>query len=365
MRGGTSKGLMFRRDVLPADEGDWTPLLLAAMGSPDPYRRQLNGMGGGSSSLSKVCVVGPPSVGQADVDFTFAQVQVDRALVDYSGTCGNMTAAVAPFALHAGLLRRSDGDTAVLIHSTNTHKLIRARFEVRDGLAVEVGDFTIPGVSGSGAPVRLDFLDPGGSGGGRLLPTGSPVDRLPTPAATFSASLIDAGNPCVFVKAAQLGLSGTERPEELANRGSLLDELEVIRRAASVAMGLTPSLEVAGQRPLTPLIGILGSPETYVAEDGRTIDARDYDLSARFISNGQPHRAVPGTGLLCLSVAARLTASVAEALSTGEGASLRIGSPAGVVIGDACVEARGDGWHAVSAAIYRTFRRLFTGEVIL
>jgi 2-methylaconitate cis-trans-isomerase PrpF len=356
---------MFRSDALPADQAEWTPLLLAAMGSPDPYRRQLNGMGGGSSSLSKVCVVGPPSVGQADVDFTFAQVQIDRALVDYSGTCGNMTTAVAPFALDAGMLRRSNGDTAVLIHNTNTHKLISARFEVRDGLAVEAGDFAIPGVAGTGAPVRLDFLDPGGSGGGELLPTGSAIDRLPTPVGTFRASMVDAANPCVFVQAAELSLSGNERPAELATRGPLLERLEAIRRAASVAMGLTPSLEAAGQRPHTPLIGILGSPETYLAEDGSTIDGNDYDLSARFISNGQPHRAIPGTGLLCLSVAARLTASAAQTLLRAEGRSLRFGTPAGVVVGDARVEAGRAGWRAVSAATTRTFRRLFAGEVFL
>jgi 2-methylaconitate cis-trans-isomerase PrpF len=365
MRGGTSKALMFRRDALPADRIEWDPLLLTAMGSPDPYGRQLNGMGGGLSSLSKVCVVGPSERAGADVDFTFAQVQIGRSLVDYSGNCGNMSAAIGPFALHAGLIERSDGDASVLVHNTNTAKLMRALFAVREGLAVEEGDFAIPGVAGAGAPVRLDFLDPGGSATGTLLPTGSPIDELVTPLGTFTVSIIDSGNVCVFLRSVDLGLTGMEPPEQLDADTDSLATIATIRAYASVAMGLTGSIEEALNRPLTPFIAVLGAPGSYTTSDGQTVDGDAYDLSARFVSNGQPHRAVPGTGALCLAVAARLPGTVAAALCAASNAGLRVGTPAGVVQVEADVEARGDEWHAVSATSFRTFRRLFTGQVFV
>jgi 2-methylaconitate cis-trans-isomerase PrpF len=365
MRGGTSKALMFRRDALPGDRGEWDPLLLTAMGSPDPYGRQLNGMGGGLSSLSKVCVVGPSERTAVDVDFTFAQVQIGRGLVDYSGNCGNMSAAIGPFALHAGLIERPDGDASVLVHNTNTAKLVRAEFTVREGLAVEHGDFAIPGVGGTGAPVRLDFLDPGGSATGKLLPTGSPTDELVTPLGTFTISIVDAGNVCVFVRAADLGLTGTEPPEQLDVDADALAALGTIRTHASVAMGLTGSIEEALNRPLTPFIAVLGPPGSYTTSDGQTVDGGAYDLSARFVSNGQPHRAVPGTGALCLAVAARLPKTVPATLCDASDSGLRVGTPAGIVPVEADVEARDDQWHALSATSFRTARRLFTGHVFV
>lgn len=366
MRGGTSKALMLDRADLPADRAEWDPLLLAAMGSPDPYGRQLNGMGGGLSSLSKVCVVGPSSHPDADVDFTFAQVQIREALVDYSGNCGNMSAAIGPFALDLGLLQRTDGDATVMVHNTNTGKLVRSTFRVVDGYAVNSGDLAVPGVGGTGAAVRLDFLNPGGSATGQLLPTSRPIDQLATDRGTFMVSMVDAGNACVFVAAQELGLTGSESLEFLDADAEALATIATIRRHASVAMGLTADVTAAGRRPLTPFIAVLGAPRDYVTSDDRAVASADYGLAVRFVSNGQPHRAVPGTGALAIAVAARLPGTVAAALAAARGGTgIAVGTPAGVVEIDAVVTTGADGWLAESATSYRTFRRLFAGEVFV
>src|SRR5687767_8030311 len=210
MRGGTSKALMLHLRDLPADRPAWDAIFLTAMGSPDPHGRQLNGMGGGVSSLSKVCVLGPPSRPDADLDYTFAQVLVTEARVDYSGNCGNMSSAVGPFAVEEGIVPAGDGERLVRIHNTNTKKIINATFRVKDGRAVVEGELEIPGVAGTGSPVRLDFLEPGGAVTGKLLPTGKPRDVLEIPGiGKVEASMVDAANPCVFLAAESLGLKGT------------------------------------------------------------------------------------------------------------------------------------------------------------
>jgi len=178
MRGGTSKAIMFRAEDLPPERERWDAILLGAIGSPDANGRQLDGMGGGLSSLSKVCVIGPPSREDADVDYTFAQVSVRTAAVDYSGNCGNMSSAVGPFAVDEGMVAVNGDAATVRIHNTNTRKIIVSRFATEGGLAAVEGDFVLPGVAGSGAPIRLDFLDPGGAGTGKLMHTGRPIDRI-------------------------------------------------------------------------------------------------------------------------------------------------------------------------------------------
>lgn len=364
MRGGTSKAVMLRRADLPADQSDWDPLLLAGMGSPDPYGRQLNGMGGGLSSLSKVCVVDASARPDADLDFTFAQVQIRRALVDYSGNCGNMTTAIGPFALHAKLIDRPDGPATVRIFNTNTAKLVKAHFDVVDGLACEDGAFEIPGVSGSGAPVRLEFIEPGGPATGRLLPTGRPADDLRTDRGTFTVSMVDAGNVCVFVSASQLGLTGVELPDEIESRPEVLATLASVRAHAAVEMGLAPSVAAAEDRPLTPFVAMVAAPSCYVGSNGAEVSADDYDLAVRYISNGQAHRAIPGTGALCSAVAARIPGSVAhDALRGAASGPIRLSTPAGVLTVESDVESDGTNVVARSATTYRTFRRLFTGEV--
>jgi len=365
MRGGTSKALVFHARDLPPDRADWAPIFLAAMGSPDPGGRQLDGMGGGVSSLSKVCVIGPPSRDDADIDYTFAQVAVRQAAVDYSGNCGNMSSAVGPFALDEGLVHATDGLALVRVHNTNTRKIIHASFPVHGGRAVESGDLAIPGVAGTGAPIRLDFLAPGGATTGRLLPTGATVDRLEVEGVgTIEVSLIDAANAVVFVAAESLGCTGRELPDELERNPGLLTRLARIREHASAAMGITPDLAAARAQPMIPFIALVAPPQAATTLSGDTIDADAVDVTLRFISNGQPHRALPLTGSLCSAVAARLPGSlVHRACRPDAGAALRLGMPSGVLTVDAEVAHDGTGWQATRGSFFRTARRLFDGHV--
>ena len=254
----------------------------AGMGSPDRHGRQLNGMGGGISSLSKVCIVGPPSRPDADVDYTFAQVMVNEARVDYSGNCGNMSSAIGPFAVAEGLFRAPEGATIVRIHNTNTSKIIHSAFSVTDGEADDAGDLEIPGVSGQGAPIRLDFVDPGGATTGKLLPTGSVIDKLDIPGlGSVEVSMVDAANACVFVNAVALGLVGTELPEATARNGSLLEKLNDIRTHASVAMGITPDLAAARAKRLVPFVGFVSFAQDSDTLSGVPIEAVKVDVTAR------------------------------------------------------------------------------------
>jgi 2-methylaconitate isomerase len=366
MRGGTSKAIMFRREDLPEDLEAWAPIFLAAIGSPDPNGRQLDGLGGGVSSLSKVCVIGPSSRPDADVDYTFAQVSVKDATVDYKGNCGNMSSAVGPFAVDEGLVPASGTEAVVRIHNTNTRKIIVSRFALDDGAAAVEGDFALPGVAGTGAPVRLEFLAPGGAGTGRLLPTGSAVDRLEVPGlGPVAVSLVDAANPCAFVAATDLGLTGAELPQDLDNDAVTLARLEDIRRAASVAMGIAASLEEAARIVSIPKIALVSAPQDAPLLTGRTLAAGDMDIGVRMISVGQPHRAVPLTGAMCLAVATRIAGSVPATLArpaTGPGADIRIGQASGLTVVGAVVRNEG-GWVADRAVVYRTARRLMDGFV--
>jgi 2-methylaconitate cis-trans-isomerase PrpF len=266
MRGGTSKAVVFRAEDLPADRAAWDAIFLAVMGSPDKYRRQLDGMGGGISSLSKICVVARSTRPDADVDYTFAQVSVDEPLVDYSGNCGNMSAAIGPFAVEEGLVKASqDGEAAVRIHNTNTGKLIVSRFRMREGKVEIVGDMRLDGVPGTGAPIRLDFVEPGGSKTGRLLPTGRPQDRLDIEGfGAIEVSLIDAANPCAFVRASDLGCEGPEMPEALEGNEQVMRWLESVRRSASVKMGFAATVQEAGSIPSVPKVAMIAPPQEYV-----------------------------------------------------------------------------------------------------
>ena len=366
MRGGTSKAIMFHARDLPADRAEWDAIFMAALGTPDPNGRQLNGMGGGVSSLSKICVLGPPTRDDADIDYTFAQVLIREARVDWKGNCGNMSSAVGPFAVDEGLVRAT-GDTAtVRIHNTNTRKIIRATFPLENGQAKVVGDLAIPGVAGTGAPVRLDFLAPGGATTGRLLPSGRVVDVLDVPGfGPIEASLVDAANAGAFIRARDVGLTGRELPDELDANPEMLKLLDAIRRQASVRMGIAPDIEAARSISTVPYIGFVSPPAAAPTLSGETIAAEAIDLAARIISNGQPHRALPLTGSLCTAVAARIAGSVvAECLppDTAEG-PLRIGMPSGILTVGADVAQEDGAWVARSGSFYRTARRLFDGRV--
>lgn len=367
MRGGTSKGLLFRADDLPADPARWDPIFCAAMGSPDPNGRQLNGMGGGLSSLSKVCVVGRPSRADADIDYTFAQVAVREARVDMNGNCGNMSSAVGPFAVDEGLIKAADGSVTVRIHNTNTRKIIHSTFEVRDRRAVQNGDFTIPGVAGTGAPIRLEFLEPGGAITGKLLPTGDVIEELDVPGVgRIDVSMVDAGNACAFVRAESLGLTGTESPDQIERDARVMEALLAIRAHASVRMGIAPDVATARARAATPSIGIVAPPAAWTSLSGESFGVEAADLSVRMISSNQPHRALPLTASLCIAVAASLPDSLVNKVQRQtQPGPLRLAMPSGVLAVNADVRKDRDGWYAQAGSFFRTARRLFEGRVCL
>jgi len=369
MRGGTSNAVVFNAKNLPRDRAQWDEIFLAAIGSPDPYGRQLDGMGGGVSSLSKVCVVGPSSRDDADIDYTFAQVQVKEAKVEYGANCGNMSAAMGPFAVDEGLVKVSGKEALVRVHNTNTKKLIWSRFPLDDGLSAVDGDLAIPGVAGTGAPVKLEFREPGGATTGKLLPTGNVVDVLDVPGyGKVKVSMVDAANASVFVNAADLGIRGTELPDEIDANPELLKKLSAIRVAASVAMGIARNPEEAAKRAAVPFVGFVSHPQDATTLTGETIKGASVDLTGRMMSNGQPHRALPLTCSLCMAVAARLEGSVvhqATRPADNPEAEIRIAMPSGVLTVAATVRKLEGQWHAEQGAFYRTQRRMFQGHVLV
>ena len=367
MRGGTSKALIFKETDLPPQPSARRGLFLAAMGSPDPGGRQLDGMGGGISSLSKVCIVGPPSRADADVDYTFVQVGVREPVVDMNGNCGNMSSAIGPFAVDEKLAPApNEGPVTVRIHNTNTGKIIHSHFQIRNGVAAVNGDTKITGVAGQGSGIRLDFMDPGGSKGRGLLPTGRPVDKLDFPGGRVTASLVDSANACVFVKASDLEMSALESPDFLDASPDILDALEKIRCAASVAMGMTPDVEAAARIRSIPKVAVIGPPGNYRDLSGIAVPQSDYDVSVRMISMGQPHRAVPLTGAMCAASAARIPGTVIHDCLRGDSNVIRIGAPSGVLMVEAEVRSQENRLpEVIRASVWRTARRLMEGFVMI
>jgi 2-methylaconitate cis-trans-isomerase PrpF len=352
MRGGTSRALFFHAGDLPRDAAPRDAILLRALGSPDPYGRQLDGLGGGISSLSKACIIGPPSHPGADIDYTFAQIEVSRPVVDYKGNCGNCSSAVGPFAIDERLLAPSEPETAVRIHNTNTKKLIVARVPVTEGQAAVEGDFELPGVPGRGARIALDFLEPGGAVTGRLLPTGQARDVLDG----VEASLVDATNPVVFVRAKDLELTGTEAAADVDGNTAVMTRLERIRCLAAEAMGISGSAAV-------PKVAVVAPPAAFAALDGARYETDRVDVLARVISMGNCHRAFALTAAMCLAVAARIEGTVVqEAAGTPSARDLRLGHPSGVLPIAAEVA---PGPVATRVTVYRTARRLMEGFVTI
>lgn len=363
-RGGTSKAVMFRSGDLPPAAEDRDRLLLNVLGSPDPYGRQLNGLGGGVSSLSKALWVERSRRNDADIDYTFAQIAVDAPVVDYAANCGNMSSAVAPFAVEEGIFPVDDGEAMVRMYNVNTDKCVHAHFAVEGGRAVTEGDTEIPGVPGTGAPVRLDFLDPGGTVGKGLLPTGAAQETVET--AGFGAvpvSVVDAAVIGAFVPAENFGLTGAEPPEEIEARGDVMAALDDIRREAAVRVGMCESPVDA---PLAaPRIALVAAPARFTALDGRTFEPDSFDIAVRMVSMGKIHRAVMVTGAMCLAAAAAVEGAVPNTLATGTDGEgrLRIGNPSGVTPAAAAVSKRNGAWHAASTSALRTCRRLMEGFV--
>ncbi|KAL4945517.1 hypothetical protein BDV06DRAFT_184470 [Aspergillus oleicola] len=356
-RGGTSRAVFFKTSDLPPSQVDWSPIFRGVIGSPDPYGRQLDGLGGGISSLSKVCVVGPSAHPDADVDYTFAALGIKNTDVDFSSNCGNMVSAVGPFAVDSRIFaaqsgggdENGGGSATVRIHNTNTGKLIHATFPVVDGEAASNGGLAIDGVAGTAAPIQLDFINPAGSRTGKLLPTNAVKDTFDV----VEATCIDVANPCVFVKADDLGVSGTLTPDEITATPGLLERLDAIRRQAGVKMGLANSHEnVPGS---VPKIGIVSA--TIGKEEGKV------DLVVRALSVGQPHKAVPITVALALATAARLEGSTVNDVTSEkkvDTTGITIGHASGSILVGATFGEKGE---LEYATVFRTARRLFEGRI--
>lgn len=365
IRGGTSKGVFFHARDLPEDPAERDAIFLTVIGSPDPYGRQLDGMGGGYSSVSKAVVIAPSNRADADVDFTFAQVVVDKPLVDYAQTCGNLSSAVGPFAVDEGLVQVADGPAVVRVFNTNTSKIYHAHFDVRGGRAVEVGDFVLPGVSGSAARIRLDYVDPGGAMTRAFLPTGNPIDTFDVAGiGPVEASLVDATNPVVFVAASAMGKTATETPDALDADATFMAAMDDLRRQAGVAMGMAE--EPKGVPLSNPKIAILAPPAESVTIAGETVSASDHDILIRILSMEKCHKAVTGTGAMCLAAACGVEGSVPHRLRKGTEAKVRMASPSGVIELAADVAPTPDGgWQVRSISVERTQRRLMEGWVRL
>jgi len=367
IRGGTSKGVFFRAGDLPDDPRERDAILLRALGSPDPYERQLDGLGGGLSSLSKAVIIGASARDDADIDYTFAQVSVTEPLVDYAGTCGNLSSATGAFAIEEALIPAEDGENVVRVFNTNTQKIFHARFNVSDGEAIVEGEQTIPGVATVGARVALEFLSPGGSMTSGLLPTGNPVDEIQTASGErFEVSLVDATNPIVIVRAADVGITAAEQPDALETMSGWLDRLEAIRVAAGVRMGLGTTPDTVPQA--VPKIVAVASPQSFHDIQGIQVSADEVDITARAISMGRVHRALPLTLSMCVATACRISGTVAaeclnQALASD--ADVRIGNPSGVIAAGADVIQPGNNWDVERCRVIRTQRRLMEGSVLV
>ncbi|WP_434050775.1 MAG: PrpF domain-containing protein [Roseibium sp.] len=364
-RGGTSKAVVFNGADLPEGRGARDRIFLHVLGSPDAYGRQLNGMGGGLSSLSKVVIVKPSDRDDADVDYTFVQIAVDESLADYGSACGNMASCVGPFAVDDGMIDLAPGQTDALvrIYDTNTNRIYHSRFPVEGGKAVEEGYVSIPGVSGTGAPIVLEFLAPGGAATGKLLPTGNAVDALTVEGlGTVRASLVDAANPVVYVRASDLGKTATEQPGDLDGDVDLMTRIEAVRRAGAIAMGMAATPDDVKRS--NPKVAMLGPASRFRSLDGAGHDTATHDLNVRLVSMGNFHRAITLTGGMCTAVAAQVPGSLVQEIAGIDGKDLRVGTPSGVLTVTADVRIGADGPEALSAGTFRTQRRMMEGAVL-
>jgi len=373
MRGGTSKGVFFRASDLPSDPRERDAILLRVVGSPDPYGKQIDGMGAATSSTSKIVILAPSKRPDTDVDYLFGQVAIDRPLIDWSGNCGNLTAAVGPYAISEGWVKAPrEGTARVRIWQANIGKRILSHVPVRAGEVLEEGGFVLDGVAFPAAEIRLEFLDPGGAGeegqsAGAMLPTGNVADALEVPGAgRVEATLITAGNPTVFVDAAALGLKGNEPQARIDADRALLDKCEAIRAHAAVVMGLAASMREASDKRLhTPKIALVSRPQAYSASNGKAIGASDIDITIRMLSMGRLHHAVTGTGAVATAVACAIPGTLAHRmLATGADAlRTRLGHPSGTLTVGAAVARSGDEWVVERAVMSRSARRLMEGWV--
>ncbi|GAB2943010.1 MULTISPECIES: 2-methylaconitate cis-trans isomerase PrpF [Aquaspirillum] len=375
MRGGTSKGVFFRLQDLPAScqvPGEARDkLFMRVIGSPDPYSAHIDGMGGATSSTSKCVILSQSSVPDHDVDYLYGQVSIDKAFVDWSGNCGNLSTAAGAFAIHAGLVdpaRIPDNGTAVVrIWQANIQKTIIAHVPVVNGQVQESGDFELDGVTFPAAEIVLEFMDPSDDGeeGGSMFPTGNLVDDLEVPGVgTFKATMITAGIPTVFVNAADIGYTGTELREQINTDPEALKRFEAIRVAGALRMGLIKTPEEALKRQHTPKIAFVAPPTDYVASSGKTIQANEIDLLVRALSMGKLHHAMMGTAAVAIGTAAAIPGTLVNlAAGGGERQAVRFGHPSGTLrVGAEAKQVDGT-WTVTKAIMSRSARILMEGWV--
>ncbi|HXZ08916.1 MAG TPA: 2-methylaconitate cis-trans isomerase PrpF, partial [Paraburkholderia sp.] len=365
MRGGTSKGVFFRADSLPSDPVLRDKILLRVIGSPDPYEKQIDGMGAATSSTSKLVIVGPSSRPDCDVDYLFGAASIDKPVIDWSGNCGNLTSAVGPFAIAQGLVDAPrDGIATVRIWQANINAKIIAHVPMKEGQVVEEGDFELDGVTFPAAEIRIEFLDPGGSDDGEkaaggMFPTGSSLDVLDVPGyGAFRVTMINAGNPAIFIHAEDLGLRGNEMQTDVNSNAALLAKCEAIRAHAAVRMGLaTTAEEVTALRPHTPKLAFVSLPTRYVASSGKTVEPLHVDINARILSMGKLHHAMTGTGAVAIAVAAAIPGTAVNQLVAGKASDqIRFGHPSGVMAVGAQAEQRDGAWVVTKAIMSRSAR---------
>ncbi len=374
MRGGTSKGLFLNSENLPQDPVARDKLLLAAIGSPDPYGKQIDGLGGATSSTSKIVLIKPSEKEGFDVDYTFGHIAIDQPLIDYSGNCGNLSAAVGVFAIEQGMVevdpsRANLPDiTPVRVWQTNLSQKMVIHVPTSDGQVLYEDQYSIAGIPNNGSPIKVEFIKPG-TKNGTVLPTGHVTESLNLEnGCQITASLINAGNATVFLTAESLGLIGTELPDEINSDTALLEKVEKIRCAAAVAMGLAQTVEQAEKQPGTPKLSFVSKAKTYQTTQGCSLEANEMDLCARIFSMGKLHHAFTGTGAIAIAIAASIPGTlVADILEKDEDDSeiLHIGHSAGLIESSASVEKIDGHWIAHNASLLRTARTLMRGEVFI
>ena len=375
MRGGTSKGVFFRLQDLPAAARQPGPardaLLLRVIGSPDPYAKQIDGMGAATSSTSKTVILSPSTRPDHDVDYLFGQVSIDSAFVDWSGNCGNLSTAAGAFAIHAGFVdaQPRDGICTVRIWQANIGKTIVAHVPIARGEVQETGDFELDGVTFPAAEVPLEFIDPAdegdGEGGGAMFPTGKVVEELEVPGVgTLRATLINAGIPTIFVNAGDIGYTGTELQDAINGDAKALAMFETIRAHGAVKMGLIKDIGEAAKRQHTPKVAFVATPRDYTASSGKAVKAADVDLLVRALSMGKLHHAMMGTAAVAIGTAAAIPGTLVNlAAGGGERQAVRFGHPSGTLRVGAEARKVDSEWVVTKALMSRSARVLMEGWV--
>nr|WP_276315707.1 2-methylaconitate cis-trans isomerase PrpF [Ectothiorhodospira shaposhnikovii] len=373
MRGGTSKGVFFNLTDLP--EAAQVPgpardaLLLRVIGSPDPYGKQIDGMGGATSSTSKTVILSKSTRPDHDVDYLFGQVSIDTAFVDWSGNCGNLTAAVGAFGISAGLVDPGripdNGIATVRIWQANIGKTIIAHIPITDGAVQETGDFELDGVTFPAAEVQIEFMEPADDTGGSMFPTGNLVDDLDVPGlGTLKATMINAGIPTIFVNAEDIGYTGTELQEAINGDAEALERFETLRAHGALRMGLISDLKEAAQRQHTPKVAFVAGPKDYVSSSGKPVRAEDVDLLVRALSMGKLHHAMMGTAAVAIGTAAAIPGTLVNlAAGGGERTAVRFGHPSGTLRVGAQARCENGEWTVTKAIMSRSARVLMEGWV--